>query len=488
MKSTCEIPSQFEVVPIESLIPDSANARIHDERNITEIARSLREFGQHAPLVVQRATRRILVGNGRFEAMKRIGWTDVRVQWVDDDNITAVRRALADNRTAELASWDDEILSALINGIEVTDIPGWTEQEINALIGEVDINGIDENGDRVELATTSLAESFGIPPFSVLNSRDGVWQARKKAWIDIGLKSELGRVSEGEGSKSGGLLFKSRSIADHAFYDKKNEKESELGRKLSTREFIDNYYEPNSEGANSGTSIFDPVLCELIYRWFSRVGDRVLDPFAGGSVRGVIASRLRREYTGLDIRPDQVEANNQHLYLCDGPIPEWIAGDSRQIDNILKGRRFDFLMSCPPYVDLEVYSDNPCDLSTMDYSKFMSVYREIIAKSCSLLEDDSFACFIVGEVRDKSSLGFYYGFVADTIKAFEDSGARFYNEAILVNPIGTLAIRIRKQFETSRKIGKTHQNILVFVKGDPKKATERLGVCDLGDIACTDDM
>jgi hypothetical protein len=65
--------------------------------------------------------------------------------------------------------------------------------------------------------------------------------------------------------------------------------------------------------------------------------------------------------------------------------------------------------------------------------------------------------------------------VPDTIAAFRDAGAALYNEAILVTSVGSLPIRVGKQFESGRKLGKTHQNVLVFVKGDPRKATEACG-------------
>jgi len=61
--------------------------------------------------------------------------------------------------------------------------------------------------------------------------------------------------------------------------------------------------------AGGGTSIFDPVLCEVAYRWYAPPGGRILDPFAGGSVRGVVAAVLGYDYTGIDLRQEQVEAN-----------------------------------------------------------------------------------------------------------------------------------------------------------------------------------
>jgi hypothetical protein len=92
------------------------------------------------------------------------------------------------------------------------------------------------------------------------------------------------------------------------------------------------------------------------------------------------------------------------------------------------------------------------------------------------LRPDRFACFVVGDIRDKQ--GFYRGFVKDTVQAFEDAGARLYNEAILVTAIGSLPLRVGRQFEMSRKLGKTHQNVLVFCKGDPKTATAAIGPAD----------
>jgi len=106
----------------------------------------------------------------------------------------------------------------------------------------------------------------------------------------------------------------------------------------------------------------------------------------------------------------------------------------------------------------------------MDYPAFLSVYRSIISKSVARLKDNRFACFVVGDIRDKS--GFYRNFVSDTISAFKDAGMMLYNEIMLVNTVGSLAIRVWRQFAGYRKVGKMHQNVLVFFKGDPKKIPE----------------
>lgn len=223
-----------------------------------------------------------------------------------------------------------------------------------------------------------------------------------------------------------------------------------------------------ADGTQSGTSIFDPVLTELCYRWFCPPGGFILDPFAGGSVRGIVASVLGYRYEGFELSAGQVAANRaQAADICPDSPPAWHIGDSAVTVPAWAGQA-DFVFSCPPYGDLEVYSDAPVDLSAMPHEAFLVAYRAIIAAAVAKLASDRFAAFVVGDFRCKK--GFYRNFTGATVEAFEAAGARYYNEAILVTAVGSLPIRVGKQFKAGRKLGKTHQNILVFCKGDPKKA------------------
>ena len=112
----------------------------------------------------------------------------------------------------------------------------------------------------------------------------------------------------------------------------------------------------------------------------------------------------------------------------------------------------------------------------MAHSAFLDAYRAIVAEACAKLRHDRFACFVVGDFRDKR--GNYRNFVSDTIQAFLDAGLNYYNEAILVTSVGSACMRVTKQFNAGRKFAKTHQNILVFVKGDGKRATAAMGEAD----------
>lgn len=148
----------------------------------------------------------------------------------------------------------------------------------------------------------------------------------------------------------------------------------------------------------------------------------------------------------------------------------WVCGDSAV--KLADAPAADFIFSCPPYGDLEEYSDDPDDLSNMEWDDFLVAYRDIIAKSVALLRDDSFACFVVGDFRDKA--GYYRNFVAATTAAFEAAGAVLCNDAVLATPIGTAAFRVTRQFSAGRKMAKVHQNILVFCKGNAEIAAKKV--------------
>lgn len=275
-----------------------------------------------------------------------------------------------------------------------------------------------------------LRDKFLEPPFSVLDSKSGSWQRRKKLWRTLGIKSEVGRAVTAIHSGTDDY----RDISKNKNYDNK-----------------ENY-----------TSIFDPALCEVLYHWFVPEGGKILDPFAGGSVRGIVANYLGYKYTGIELRQEQVDSNREQALkiLPINKQPQWYVGDSDKILTKWSGT-YDFVFSCPPYADLEVYSDLPGDISNMPYDEFLSAYQRIIEKSCALLKYGGFACFVVGEVRDKN--GHYIGLIPDTINAFKMCGMKYYNEAILLTPVASASMRASGNMKT-KKLAKIHQNVLIFIK------------------------
>ena len=318
---------------------------------------------------------------------------------------------------------------------------------------------------------SALRKEFLYPPFSVLNARDGDWQARKRAWLRLGIEGEFYGNAEGRDAPPGGSprpLARKRAeqalgrddgltygTPDDPHHYCHKEKDAGRGKNLL------------GHSTMSGTSIFDPVLCELMYCWFCPPGGQAVDPFAGGSVRGIVAAMTGRKYWGADLRPEQIAANERQAdAICPDNRPCWVCGDARAV--LSTAPAADFTLTCPPYGHLEQYSDDPRDLSNMPLADFRAAYQEIMQATADRLKDDRFAVWVVGDYRDKE--GMYCNLPGGTIAAARRAGLRLYNEAILVTAAASLALRVRKQFVASRKFGKTHQNILIFVKGDPRRA------------------
>jgi DNA modification methylase len=267
-----------------------------------------------------------------------------------------------------------------------------------------------------------------IKPFSILDTRSKEWQERKRWWINTyNIQSELGRED-----------IESRA----------------------------RFWEDNT------VSIFDATLCEKMYEWFCPKEGRVLDPFAGGSVRGIVATEMGFIYNGIDLSDEQIEANKKQ-----SDKPNWITGDSEWVIDSIYDKTQDFVFTCPPYYDLEKYTDNPADLSNMNADSFDKKYYSILKKAAAKLKDNRFFAVVVSEVREQSvtgnyKIGKYKGLVWKTIRACEEAGLHFYNDMILFNSQHQAARVVDTYFKRNRKVASVHQNILVFVKGNPDIAAE----------------
>ncbi len=459
IKQMPKIFREYKVQSINLMQNYEHNSRTHSEDQIQEVVNSINRYGYTNPILVDE-NNVIIAGHCRIEGAKRVGMTEIPTIIIDGlSDVEKAELVICDNKLALNAGWDFNILADQItfirdNGGDVY-ATGFNAEEIATFMPDK-VDQFNIENDRVK-----LTDKFLVPPFSVLDARQGYWQERKNAWLKMGIKSEIGRgdnllnYSNADGLTSGNKYGKCL--------------ETGIGEKYGRDEM-------------NATSIFDPVLCELSYLWFSAPGAVVLDPFAGGSVRGIVAAKLKRQYIGIDLRPEQIEANRAQIDLLneDDVVPVWHIGDSRNIQKITTGVKADLIFTCPPYADLEVYSDDPKDLSTLKYDDFIMQYKAIINNTCTILNENRFAVIVVGDIRDKK--GIYRNFVSHTIDAFIEAGLSYYNEAILVTMVGSLPIRATKQFLSGRKLGKTHQNVLVFIKGDPKKATEECGLITIEDI------
>jgi len=290
----------------------------------------------------------------------------------------------------------------------------------------MEVKEFDLWGNPVVNPKLTMADYFLIPPFSIFYTVDGVWQERKKRWNR--LIGDLGQARKD-------VLFINRA-------------------KITEQKNI------------ATTSILDAVMSEILLKWFTEEGFETFDPFAGDTVFGFVSAWLKRPFTGIELRPEQAEFNQTQVdknnlnarYICD---------TAENMDEHIEDNSKDFIFSCPPYADLEKYSDLPRDLSNMSHDDFFKIYKTVLQNTYKKLKRNRFAVIVISEVRGKN--GGYIGLVPRTIDFMTEAGYLYYNEIILVNQVGSLPLRTGKAMNSGRKVGRRHQNILVFFKGDQKE-------------------
>ena len=162
------------------LVPLATNARIHSEFQVKRIAESLKRFLWVIPILIDEGGT-IIAGHGRILAAEHLGLTDIpcaiSAGWTEEEKRAY---AILDNTIYEDGDWDEDVKSVELSWLEDSGF------ETDAFFGDEveEDDGLDEN------PSISLAERFGVAPFSVLNAREGWWQSRKRAWMALGIKSE----------------------------------------------------------------------------------------------------------------------------------------------------------------------------------------------------------------------------------------------------------------------------------------------------------
>lgn len=422
-------------ININEINPYENNAKEHPKEQIEQIKQSILEFGNNDPIAVDE-NNIIIAGHGRYKALKELGYEEVdiiKLEHLNEQQKAAYR--LIHNQLTMNTDWDMDKLKEELKKIDISMYEFAFEESILDKLED------EYKEDNEKEEPKKISDEFIIPPLSIFDTRQGYWQDRKRMWKSLGLDSGVGR--------------------DEALLGKGLQ---QLGEKYSK--------------SLTGTSIFDPVLCEVIYKWFNVEKGSIYDCFAGGSVRGIVAEKLGYKYTGIDLRKEQIDANI--LNARDLNVnPTWYCDDSLNADKYLEDNSVDLVFSCPPYADLEVYSDDERDISNMEYDKFQEVYKQIIDIACRKLKENRFAVFVVGDVRDKK--GFYRNFIDYTKYCFNQNGLMTYNEMILLEQVATAALRCKRNF-AKRKVTKTHQNVLVFYKGDVNKIPENYNAIEVGDL------
>lgn len=272
----------------------------------------------------------------------------------------------------------------------------------------------------------------GVLPWSVLRADATPWQARKQWW------RTHREVDDLAGREHVQILPHSRSGRHH---------------KIS-----------------NGKSRFDPMLAELAYTWYCPPGGRVVDPFAGGITRGAVAATLGLHYTGYDLSPTQVDANRRTAEQIGGAwtgTAGWHLGDAAAGIPLPDGAA-DYILTCPPYHNAERYSDDPRDLSVMDWDAHLHAITAVAADCHRLLRDDRLITWVVGDLRGPS--GHLRALPERTLLALISAGFAPVNHQILVTPVGTMYRMLRRWWTNTRSAGRIHQHVYTLVKGDRRRA------------------
>lgn len=446
---------------IEKASIDSLNIAVYNPRKdlketdpeYIKLKNSVEHFGYVEPVIVNKRNMTVVGGHQRIKVLKDLGYKDIEVVYVDLDETNEKALNIALNKIS--GDWDAEKLEDLLRDISLdtdfdVELTGFDLDEIETMFSgsNKEIEEADKKNNKTKESLKeaydsvehySLKELYGMPPFSVLNisilnTRDGDWDKNNAFWKE--------KINDNAEARSNAACM-NRGFDKYAYTNFKSDV----------------------------VSILDPTLCELINRWFlpKEQNNQVFDTFAGDTAMGFVTGALNNYYTGIELRQEQVDWNVEQFknnglsqyskYICD---------DGRNVLNHIAENSMDLYFSCPPYYDLEVYSDKENDASNQaTYEEFYAILDDAFTKSIKCLKDNRFAVIVAGDVRNKKTGG-YYDFLGDIKKTFIREGCIFYNEMILVNKIGSAIITTNNCMK-NRKIKKIHQNVLVFYKGDTSK-------------------
>lgn len=269
---------ELKTLSIDDIHPYARNPRNNADA-VEAVMASIRQCKYVAPIIVDE-NGEILAGHTRFEALKRMGEKEIEVLAVSGlSNEQKRKYRLLDNKTSEFAEWDFDLLAEELDDLDFDDF------DFDFGIFDDELYSVKQNY-QVGKASGGLSKRFGVPPFSILDAKQGAWQERKRSWLEI--TGDLSETRDDEFGTIGGGTSKNL---------------------LSQ--------------INNRTSNFDPVLAELMMKWFCIEGGHILDPFGGEQTKGVVAGELGYKYTGIEIRQEQVDLNREKTkqykdvqYIC----------------------------------------------------------------------------------------------------------------------------------------------------------------------------
>lgn len=230
-----------------------------------------------------------------------------------------------------------------------------------------------------------------------------------------------------------------------------------IGDDGSTRELVGKKMQ--LMGSKYSVSIFNPHLAQMILSAYCPEHARIFDPFGGGGTRGFIAAAMGHEYLGIEIRQNEVDRILAQQNVL-GHSFDILCMDCR--DYQPEPYSFNFSYTCPPYYDLEQYSEMEGDMShASTYEQFLEMIKASLRVTYKALAPDSLAVWVVGNFRDaKGELRHFNG---DLARLGKEVGFVLHDELIFWGASNAAAQRAG-QFVANRKSVRVHEYVIVFKK------------------------
>jgi 16S rRNA G966 N2-methylase RsmD len=420
---TIEIRTEgLHLKPINEFVELQGNLKIMDEKRLNRLTENIIANGFIAPVFIWQNN--IVDGHQRLKALAKLlqdGYTMSYKGKNVGNKVPFIMINAKDRQEAAkfILTYNSQYgqmvgLDEFLNDFKLN----WADIDSQLMLTN------DNDYHKFGKATNKLKDDWIMPPFSILDTRQAYWHDRRNEWYTL--------------------------MGDTAFT-----RENALGNDLLGT-------------INSGVSLFDPVLAEIIYKWFCPAkNSKILNLFAGDVEPNIVAAYRGYKLTGIELRQEQIEHTMRIAtqIKCESEL-NLVCDDVLNIDKHTQDNEFDIIISSPPFYDLEEYSTDERDFANKEETDFDALLQQVINSSVKKLKDNRFAVFVVSEVRRPD--GSYRGLVPKVINWFEQAGLKYYNEIILINAIGTLPFRINKAWQ-NRKIGRMHQNVLVFFKGKVKQ-------------------
>ena len=221
-------------------------------------------------------------------------------------------------------------------------------------------------------------------------------------------------------------------------------------------------YSTRHKGDGWVGSIFDPMVCAWILNCFGPTSGVCFDPFAGGGTRAIMAAKKGLEYHGVELRKEEVLAVRQRCLKNEvAEQVRIVRGDARNSLQYMEPASADFIMTCPPYYNLERYGGGENDLSEMaTYEDFLRGMEEVIEACSQIIKPGCLAVWVVGLHRDAA--GNILAMNHDITRLHKANGFDHREEIVLYGWNNGSLRRVGNFDKGEHRLVRVHEYALVF--------------------------